>query len=201
MMSVELIFALFIFAFVSSITPGPNNIMLMASGTNFGFRKTIPHILGINIGYSMLTFSLGIGLMEVFNLFPLIKIILKSLCSGYLVYLSYRIATSSTGTDKNEKQKSRPFSFTEAMLFQWVNPKGWTMALSAITIYSPTNALSGIILVTVAFSITNFPCQCLWTLLGQQFRKLMSSSFKLKMFNYIMAGLLMLTLIQIFIVS
>tara|TARA_A100001015_G_scaffold260747_1_gene305739 strand:+ start:1596 stop:2201 length:606 start_codon:yes stop_codon:yes gene_type:complete len=201
MMSVELIFALFIFAFVSSITPGPNNIMLMASGTNFGFRKTIPHILGINIGYSMLTFSLGIGLMEVFNLFPLIKIILKSLCSGYLVYLSYRIATSSTSTDKNEKQKSRPFSFTEAMLFQWVNPKGWTMALSAITIYSPTNALSGIILVTVAFSITNFPCQCLWTLLGQQFRKLMSSSFKLKMFNYIMAGLLMLTLIQIFIVS
>lgn len=201
MMSVELIFALFIFAFVSSITPGPNNIMLMASGTNFGFRKTIPHILGINIGYSMLTFSLGIGLMEVFNLFPLIKIILKSLCSGYLVYLSYRIATSSTGTDKNEKQKSRPFSFTEAMLFQWVNPKGWTMALSAITIYSPTNALSGIILVTVAFSITNFPSQCLWTLLGQQFRKLMSSSFKLKMFNYIMAGLLMLTLIQIFIVS
>ena len=185
MMTVELIFALFIFAFVSSITPGPNNIMLMASGTNFGFRKTIPHILGINIGYSMLTFSLGIGLMEVFNLFPLIKIILKSLCSGYLVYLSYRIATSSTGTDKNEKQQSRPFSFTEAMLFQWVNPKGWTMALSAITIYSPTNALSGIILVTVAFSITNFPCQCLWTLLGQQFRKLMSSSFKLKMFNYI----------------
>ena len=201
MMTVELIFALFIFAFVSSITPGPNNIMLMASGTNFGFRKTIPHILGINIGYSMLTCSLGIGLMEVFNLFPLIKIILKSLCSGYLVYLSYRIATSSTGTDKNEKQQSRPFSFTEAMLFQWVNPKGWTMALSAITIYSPTNALSGIILVTVAFSITNFPCQCLWTLLGQQFRKLMSSSFKLKMFNYIMAGLLMLPLIQIFIVS
>ena len=78
MMSVELIFALFIFAFVSSITPGPNNIMLMASGTNFGFRKTIPHILGINIGYSMLTFSLGIGLMEVFNLFPLIKIILNT---------------------------------------------------------------------------------------------------------------------------
>ena len=201
MMSVELIFALFIFAFVSSITPGPNNIMLMASGTNFGFRKTIPHILGINIGYSMLTFSLGIGLMEVFNLFPLIKIILKSLCGGYLVYLSYRIATSSTSSEKNEKQKSRPLSFTEAMLFQWVNPKGWTMALSAITIYSPTNALSGIILVTIAFSISNFPCQCLWALLGQQFRKLMTSSFKLKIFNYTMAGLLMLTLIQIFIVS
>ena len=76
-MSFELIFALFIFAFVSSITPGPNNIMLMASGTNFGFRKSIPHILGINIGYSMLIFSLGIGLLEVFNLFPLTKNILK----------------------------------------------------------------------------------------------------------------------------
>ena len=200
-MSFELIFALFIFAFVSSITPGPNNIMLMASGTNFGFQKSIPHILGINIGYSMLIFSLGIGLMEVFNLFPLTKNILKSLCVGYLVYLSYRIATSATSAGKNEEQKSRPMSFTEAMLFQWVNPKGWTMGLSAITIYSPTNALSSIILVTFAFSITNFPCQCLWVLLGQQFRKLMTSSIKLRIFNYIMAGLLMLTLIQIFLVS
>ena len=200
-MSFELIFALFIFAFVSSITPGPNNIMLMASGTNFGFQKSIPHILGINIGYSMLIFSLGIGLMEVFNLFPLIKNILKFLCVGYLVYLSYRIATSSTSAGKNEEHKSRPMSFTEAMLFQWVNPKGWTMGLSAITIYSPTNALSSIILVTFAFSITNFPCQCLWVLLGQQFRKLMTSSIKLRIFNYIMAGLLMLTLIQIFLVS
>ena len=200
-MSFELIFALFIFAFVSSITPGPNNIMLMASGTNFGFRKSIPHILGINIGYSMLIFSLGIGLLEVFNLFPLKKNILKSVCVGYLVYLSYRIATSSTSAGKNEERKSRPMSFTEALLFQWVNPKGWTMGLSAITIYSPTNALSSIILVTVAFSITNFPCQCLWVLLGQQFRKLMTSSIKLRIFNYIMAGLLMLTLIQIFLVS
>ena len=200
-MSFELIFALFIFAFVSSITPGPNNIMLMASGTNFGFRKSIPHLLGINIGYSMLIFSLGIGLMEVFNLFPLTKNILKSLCVGYLVYLSYRIATSSTSVGKNEEQKSRPISFTEAMLFQWVNPKGWTMGLSAITIYSPTNALSSVVLVTFAFSITNFPCQCLWVLLGQQFRKLMTSSIKLRIFNYIMAGLLLLTLIQIFLIS
>ena len=199
-MSIEVIFALFIFAFVASITPGPNNIMLMASGTNFGFRKTFPHILGINIGFSTLVFSVGIGLMEVFNAIPFTQIILKFLCGGYLIYLSYRIAVSSSGIEKDGKQKSKPLSFLQALLFQWVNPKGWSMSLTAISIYSPTNSLSGIILVTAAFSLANLPCQCLWALLGQQFRRLMTHS-RLKIFNYSMAGLLLLTLVQIIIIS
>ncbi|MEC8447687.1 MAG: LysE family translocator [Pseudomonadota bacterium] len=199
-MSIEVIFALFIFAFVASITPGPNNIMLMASGTNFGFRKTFPHILGINIGFSTLVFGVGIGLMEVFNTIPLTQIILKFLCGVYLIYLSYRIATSSSDIEKNGEQKSKPLSFLQALLFQWVNPKGWSMSLTAISIYSPTNSLSGIILVTAAFSLANLPCQCLWALLGQQFRRLMTNS-RLKIFNYSMAGLLLLTLVQIIIIS
>ena len=199
-MSIEVIFALFIFAFVASITPGPNNIMLMASGTNFGFRKTFPHILGINIGFSTLVFGVGIGLMEAFKAIPFTQIILKFLCGGYLIYLSYRIAVSSSGIEKDGKQKSKPLSFLQALLFQWVNPKGWSMSLTAISIYSPTNSLSGIILVTAAFSLANLPCQCLWALLGQQFRRLMTNS-RLKIFNYSMAGLLLLTLIQITIIS
>ena len=199
-MSIEVISALFIFAFVASITPGPNNIMLMASGTNFGFRRTFPHILGINIGFSILVFSIGIGLMEIFNAIPFTQIILKLLCGGYLIYLSYRIAISSPGIEKDGKQKSKPLSFLQALLFQWVNPKGWSMSLAAISIYSPTNSLSGIILVTAAFSLANLPCQCLWALLGQQFRRLMTSN-RLKIFNYSMAGLLLLTLVQIIIIS
>ena len=199
-MSIEVIFALFIFALVASITPGPNNIMLMASGTNFGFRKTFPHILGINIGFSTLVFGVGIGLMEVFNAIPFTQIILKFLCGGYLIYLSYRIAVSSSGIEKDGKQKSKPLSFLQALLFQWVNPKGWSMSLTAISLYSPTNSLSGIILVTAAFSLANLPCQCLWALLGQQFRRLMTNS-RLKIFNYSMAGLLLLTLVQIIIIS
>ena len=160
-MSIEVIFALFIFAFVASITPGPNNIMLMASGTNFGFRKTFPHILGINIGFSTLVFGVGVGLMEIFNTIPFTQIILKFLCGGYLIYLSYRIAVSSSDIEKDGEQKSKPLSFLQALLFQWVNPKGWSMSLTAISIYSPTNSLSGIILVTAAFSLANLPCQCL----------------------------------------
>ncbi len=199
-MSFEVIFALFIFAFVASITPGPNNIMLMASGTNFGFRKTFPHILGINIGFSTLVFGVGIGLMEIFNTIPFTQIILKLLCGLYLIYLSHRIATSSSDIEKNGDKKSKPLSFLQALLFQWVNPKGWSMSLAAISIYSPTNSLSGIILVTAAFSIANLPCQCLWALLGQQFRRLMTNS-RLKIFNYSMAGLLLLTLVQIIIIS
>ena len=199
-MDIEVIFALFIFAFVASITPGPNNIMLMASGTNFGFQKTIPHILGINIGFSTLVFGIGIGLMEIFSIIPFSQITLKLLCGGYLIYLSYRIAVSSSRIEKNGEQKSKPLSFLQALLFQWVNPKGWTMSLAAISIYSPANSISSIILVTAAFAISNFPCQCLWALLGQQFRRLMTDT-RLKIFNYFMAGLLMLTLAQIFIIG
>ena len=113
-MSIEVIFALFIFAFVASITPGPNNIMLMAPGTNFGFRKTFPHILGINIGFSTLVFGVGIGLMEVFNAIPFTQIILKFLCGGYLIYLSYKIAISSSGIEKNGEQiKEVPVNVNE----------------------------------------------------------------------------------------
>ena len=138
--------------------------------------------------------------MEVFNTIPFTQIILKFLCGGYLIYLSYRIATSSSDIEKDGEQKSKPLSFLQALLFQWVNPKGWSMSLTAISIYSPTNSLSGIILVTAAFSLANLPCQCLWALLGQQFRRLMTNS-RLKIFNYSMAGLLLLTLVQIIIIS
>ena len=200
MFNLEILIALFIFAFVSSGTPGPNNIMLMASGTNFGFKRSIPHILGINIGFSILIFSVGIGLMQIFDLFPLTHIILKILCTGYLIYLSYKIATSASN-QKNEIKKSKPLTFLQAALFQWVNPKGWSMALSAITIYSPSNDLLSVLIVTGAFSITNLPCQCAWAILGQQFSRLLTNNFQLRAFNYIMAGLLLMTLVQIFIMS
>ena len=116
-MSIEVIFALFIFAFVASITPGPNNIMLMASGTNFGFRKTFPHILGINIGFSMLVFGVGIGLMEIFNTIPFTQIILKLLCGGYLIYLSYRIATSSSDIEKMGNKNQNHYHFCRLYYF------------------------------------------------------------------------------------
>ena len=197
MITLELFIAFSVFAFVSSITPGPNNIMLMASGTNFGFKKTIPHLLGVNLGFGFLLFCVGIGLMQIFDLFPIMHDVFKIFCSIYLIYLAYRIATSASQT-KNSQSRARPFSFIQAILFQWINPKGWSMALTGISVYSTSSSLVGVLIITLAYTMINLPCICFWTMLGEQFGRFMTSNLRLRIFNYIMATLLVLTLVQIF---
>ncbi|MBP4034383.1 LysE family translocator [Aeromonas sp. PrichA-15] len=125
--------ALALFAFVSTFTPGPNNIMLMTSGANVGFKRTIPHMLGITFGFGAMLILVGIGLMSLFNAYPITHSILKVLSLSYLLYLTYKIATSGKTEAKHD---FRPMSFLGAVAFQWVNPKGWSMALTAITVYS-----------------------------------------------------------------
>ena len=121
----ELYLALVLFAFVSSVTPGPNNIMLLASGANFGFIKTIPHMLGISIGHVFMTILIGTLIMEIFKLYPITFIILKIFCGIYLIYFAWKIATISI--NKEDKSTGKPFSFYQAAIFQWVNPKAWAI--------------------------------------------------------------------------
>ena len=200
MIPFEILIAIIIFAFVSSITPGPNNIMLLASGTNYGLKKTIPHLFGIFIGFSFLLLSIGFGLSQIFDLFPISKLILKISCGIYLTYLSYKIATATTF--KNDiKKKSKPLTIKQAALFQWVNPKAWIMAMSAISVYAPNHEFSTILIITVAFVLINIPCQCLWTYAGERLSYILNNQHRLKIFNYIMAGLLMLTLLEILIIT
>ncbi len=189
-MNNETLNALFAFALVSSITPGPNNIMLMSSGTNFGIKKSIPHMLGVSIGFALMIILVGSGLMELFTLYPLAQKVLKIVSIIYLVYLSYRIATSTPVTT-NSTEIKKPFSFIQAALFQWVNPKAWTMALAAITLFSPSNNFQDILKVSIAYGLVNLPSVSLWVVLGKQIRKVLSSQTKLRFFNATMASLLL----------
>ncbi|PIK13978.1 LysE family translocator [Halobacteriovorax sp. JY17] len=192
-MNNETLNALFAFALVSSITPGPNNIMLMSSGTNFGIKKSIPHMLGVSIGFALMIILVGSGLMELFTLYPVAQKILKIVSIIYLVYLSYRIATSTPVTTNSTVIK-KPFSFIQAALFQWVNPKAWTMALAAITLFSPSNNFQDILKVSIAYGLVNLPSVSLWVVLGKEIRKVLSSQAKLRFFNATMASLLLASL-------
>jgi len=191
-MNNETLFALLAFALVSSITPGPNNIMLMSSGTNFGIKKSLPHMLGVSIGFALMVALVGVGLMQLFAIYPIIQKILKIVSITYLIYLSYKIAVAAPVSPETAGQ-SKPFTFIQAALFQWVNPKAWTMALSAITLYAPSNTFQEVIKVALAFGVVNLPSVSTWVVLGKQIRRFLSSHKKLRIFNYFMASLLLTT--------
>lgn len=191
-MTYDILTALVLFALVSSITPGPNNMMLLASGANFGFRRTIPHMLGISIGHMIMVILVGIGLMQVFDLYPVSHTILKVASVGYLLYLAWKIANAAA-PDTNDS-KAKPFSFLQAALFQWVNPKAWSMALTAIALYAPDRSLIGVASVAFIFAMTNFPSITTWTVLGTKIRHLLSNPLRLRAFNVTMAVLLVVSL-------
>jgi threonine/homoserine/homoserine lactone efflux protein len=192
-MNFEVLSALIVFAFVSSITPGPNNLMLMNSGANFGFKKTIPHLLGVGIGFTLMIALVGLGVIKLFDAFPLSYEILKILSIVYLLYLAFKIA-SSTGNIEQKSSNAKPFSFIQAALFQWVNPKAWTMALTSISIYAPTKSLGAVLLVAIVFGIVNLPCISSWIVLGQKIQVLLTDQKRLRAFNISMALLLILSL-------
>ena len=192
-MSSELIIALSVFALVASITPGPNNLMLMSSGATFGFKRTIPHMLGVGLGFVFMLLMVGIGLLQLFDSYPLTYQILKVLSVIYLCYLAFKIATSSS-PEHNPNNNAKPFSFLQAASFQWFNPKAWTMALTATSVYSPTHDLDAILLIALVFGLVNLPCVSLWTILGQQLRKLLKKASHLRCFNLTMAALLVLSI-------
>ncbi|THD76531.1 LysE family translocator [Thalassobius vesicularis] len=194
-MSTQLITALAAFAFVTSVTPGPNNLMLMASGANYGFRRTIPHMLGIGIGFTLMVALVGLGLMQVFDAFPVMHTVLKYAGAAYLIWLALKIARSEM--PDTAQTKGRPMRFIEAALFQWVNPKAWQMALTAITLYAPGRELWAILMVAGMFGLINLPTVSLWTVLGQQMRRILSNRSRLIAFNWTMALLLVATLIPV----
>lgn len=197
-MTLELLFALALFAFVSSITPGPNNLMLMTSGVNFGFKLTVPHMFGVSLGFVFMTILVGLGVMQLFDAFPVTYTILKVLSVAYMLYLAFKIATANNAIE-GFSVKSKPMTFIQAVMFQWVNPKAWTMALTAISVYAPTKSLVSVALVALVFGLINFPCITGWTILGTKIKRLLEKPSHLKRFNIAMATLLVLSLYPIFI--
>jgi threonine/homoserine/homoserine lactone efflux protein len=192
MMTSDLLLALVLFAFVSSITPGPNNLMLLASGANFGFRRTLPHMFGISIGHMIMVALMGAGLAQVFALYPPVRTGLKLAAILYMAWLAWKIANAVA--PEPGRAGGRPLSFLQAAGFQWVNPKAWMMAITAIAAYAPDQAPLTVATVCLVFAAINMPSVGCWTVLGQQMALLLTSRARLVWFNRSMAALLLISL-------
>jgi threonine/homoserine/homoserine lactone efflux protein len=185
-----------LFALVTSITPGPNNTMLLTSGVNFGFRRTLPHVFGISAGVVLLMLCVGFGLGEAFQRFPALYSVLEIASVAYLLYLAWKIGTS--GEVKLRNGERRPMKFHEAIAFQWVNPKAWMMVLTAVTtIHVSENFGSNVMLMALVFYFIGLPCICLWAGFGTAMRQVLTDPKRLRIFNIAMALSLVLTLYPI----
>lgn len=199
MSSVESFLALAIFAFVSSITPGPNNLMLMASGTNFGFVRSTPHMLGVAVGFALMLLVVGAGLGASLNAFPPAMLALKYASVVYMLYLAWRTAIAAPPHPNGQSGSSRPLSFVQAAAFQWVNPKAWAMSLTGMSVYVPAgNRMADIALVALVFATVNLPSIAVWTATGVQLRRLLHRPLALRTFNVAAALLLVGSLYPVF---
>ncbi len=191
-MTFETFIALAAFAFVSSATPGPNNLMLMASGANYGFVRSIPHMLGISIGFSLMILCVGAGLLQIFERWPVSYTVLKVFSVIYLSWLAWKIARATPA--QGNKPTGQPLTFLQAAAFQWVNPKAWAMALTALSVYAADATYLAFSIVSLVYILVGLPAITLWTLLGQQVARVLTHPGRLRTFNWTMAGLLIASL-------
>lgn len=192
-MTVETLVALVLFAFTTSITPGPNNMMLFASGVNFGFRRTIPHMLGIGAGFLSLLIGVGLGLGALLHAVPVLYTGLKFAGGLYLVWIAWKIGTSRSLSEGSAA--SEPMSFLAAAAFQWVNPKAWVMAVTAMATYTDERQyFLTVLVVGVAFAAVNLPSVSTWAGFGSALREWLAVPVRLKWFNITMAVLLVISL-------
>ncbi|MBU4436575.1 MAG: LysE family translocator [Alphaproteobacteria bacterium] len=192
-MTPDLLLAFVLFAFATAGTPGPNNMMLLASGANFGFRRTILHILGISAGLGVMVVAMGWGLSGVFKALPVLHQVLRWVGAAYLLWLAWKIATAKGVSDKTAG--GRPMTFLQAAGFQGLNPKAWAMALGAATTYTPEGggALTALILAGT-FMLCGVPCSAAWAGFGQGLRGHLDRPAVLRTFNVTMAVLLVASL-------
>ncbi|WP_020040947.1 LysE family translocator [Salipiger mucosus] len=191
-MTPDLFLALAAFALVSVITPGPNNLMLMASGANFGLRRSIPHMMGIGLGFPAMVVMVGLGVMQLFEAWPLARQVLTAVSVVYMLWLAWKIAHAAAPGE--DGAAGRPLTFLQAAAFQWVNPKAWSMALGAITLYAAGRDLGAILWVAGTYVAMSVLSTTTWTVMGRGLRRVLASPRNLRIFNWVMAGLLVASL-------
>jgi len=194
-MTTQLFISLCLFAFVTSATPGPNNAMLFSSGVNYGFRRTVPHLMGVTLGFTFMQLALGLGVGMVFEAVPGLYSVLRVLGLGYMLYLAWAIGTAVPPLANNETNpaaedtaKGTPMTFMQATAFQWVNPKALMMCITAASTYAPPDQpILGALIVTAAFLVVGMPCCGAWAALGSLMRGFMQDRRRLRAFNVTMA--------------
>lgn len=193
-MSLDTLLALVAFAFVTSVTPGPNNLMLLASGVNFGFRRTVPHMLGIGAGFTLMVALVGLGLAPAFEAQPALHTALRAVGAAYMLWLAWRLAHAGP-VGNGAPTRGRPMRFLGAAAFQWVNPKAWVMALTAVAAYAGADGgAAGVLPVALVFGAVNLPSVAVWAAFGAALRQALSRPATLRRFNVAMALLLVASL-------
>jgi threonine/homoserine/homoserine lactone efflux protein len=206
-LSSHLLWAFLVFAVVMFFTPGPNNIMLLTSGLNFGFRRTLPHVVGVTCGYAFMIGVTGLGLGAVFASLPWLQTTLKYAGAAYLVYLAVAIAkadpdkvvSAESSAEQADQDRRGPMTFWGAALFQWINAKGWVMVIGTITAYAAIAAFPWNIAIQVSLSLILGTLSCTaWTLFGTSLRPVLKSPRAVRAFNIVMALLLLASLYPVF---
>lgn len=198
--SASFVLPLALFALVSSITPGPNNVMLTASGATFGYRRSMPHMLGICLGVVAMVLLIGAGLGQIFEAEPRLYSLLKYLGAAYLIWLAARIARA--GSVDAGQAGARPLGFWQAAAFQWVNPKAWVMAVGVVATYTPREGFFvNLLLSAIVLGLVNYPSISVWTLFGSTVGRALRTPRALRIFNGLMAALLLLSLVPLFMES
>lgn len=193
----DYLFAVILFAVSSSVTPGPNNVMLMTSGLNFGVRRSLPLLAGICVGFSVMLLLVGAGFSQLFERFPSMHFIIKCIGVVYLLYLAYMIACSAGSVSSTPQ--SEPFSFLKGALFQWVNAKAWVVATGAIAAFTSVGAdfFGQNLLIALTFFVVSFPCVGVWLAFGSLLKKWLNSAKGRQYFNLTMASLLVLSVVPV----
>jgi threonine/homoserine/homoserine lactone efflux protein len=190
----EVIIAVFLFAVSTLVTPGPNNLMLLASGLNFGIRRTLPHLTGIALGFPLMFIAVGFGLSQVFAWFPWLYEIIKVAGTAYLLLLAWKIATTQPQTAEAATIGS-PMKLWQAMLFQWVNPKAWVMTIGAVATYTTAEGdfVAQVFAIGLVFFALIYPLNGLWVVFGSALQRILKSPQQQRWFNRAMGGLLALS--------
>ena len=186
----EIFWSLTAFAFVASVTPGPNNLMLMTSGVKFGFARTVPHLAGVILGFALMIAIVGFGLDALFERFPATLPVMRVLGSAYMLWLALKIALARSPHDV--EAKGRPLGFLAAAAFQWVNPKAWMLALGALSTYAGVadGYIRSVMLTAALCGLIAIPCACLWALGGAWLSRFLRDPDVARPFNWLMAALL-----------
>lgn len=187
---IELISAIALFALSSGITPGPNNILLLSSGANFGIKASLPLLLGICLGFPSMVLGVGLGLSVIFSQSPLLHLLIQYLGVSYLLFLAYKIWNSHKQVE--QQQQSTPLSFIHAAAFQWINPKAWMMAITAVSMFTDINQAmtQQVSLIAFVIMLCAFPCAIIWLGFGKSMKHFLQQQQQRIWFNRIMAALL-----------
>jgi len=195
----ELYIVILVFAVSTTITPGPNNIMIMSSGLNFGLKRSLPHLMGICLGFPLMVAGVGLGFGAIFERFPVIHEVIKVLGVLYLIYLAYLVATSAPKSLDNNTSETKPLTFIQAALFQWINPKAWVMATGAVAAYTTQDAsiMLQVMFISLAFLIAGVPCVGMWLVCGTWLKRFLKEVKYQRLFNLTMALLLIVSILPV----